>query len=157
MLVVVALSTFVLGVVVTLMHGLRQWDRRFRGHEVECDRLIALAEVLRTDIRRGTDVQAPAERQLVVASAGGARTRYDFGPQGCTRAVESTDAAGRRMELYAIGPAARLAVERDASGRRPLVMVTLDRVDPQDHGPRRAPLIVYGALGADLATTLASE
>jgi hypothetical protein len=58
--------------------------------------------------------------------------------------------------LFAVGEAARWQVERMASGRRPLVAVTLEQ--PADHGQTRAaPLLVYAALGADLAPESSSE
>ena len=157
MLVVVALSSLVLGTVIALIVELLNWDRRFRGRDVENDRLIELAEVLRADIRRATDVRADAEGQLIVVSPVGRQTRYELEPRGCSRIVETTDAADGQRELFAIGPALQWNVTRNMSGRRPLVMVTLDRTDPESRAPRRVPLLVYGTLGADLVATPASE
>jgi prepilin-type N-terminal cleavage/methylation domain-containing protein len=156
-LVVVALSSLVLGVVISLLVGLRQWDRRFLGRAVECDRLIELADALRADIRRATEFGVPSERQLTITTSTGAETRYELGPRGCTRTAETADAVGRRTELYAVGRAAAWHVERDATGRRPLVKVTLDRIGSETETPRRVPLLVYGALGADLFAEVPRE
>jgi hypothetical protein len=139
------------------MIGLRQWDRRFSGRAVECDRLVELAETLRADIRQAADVTAPAEGQLLVLQTDGTETRYELEPLGCTRKVESANAADRRTELFAIGAATAWDIERGTAGRRPLVRVTLERNDANSQAPRRAPLLVYGALGADVIVTGSSE
>ena len=157
MMVVIALSAMVLGVVVSMMTGLRRWDRRFRARAVECDRLIALGDVIRADILTASDVGTPVNGQLVITSPAGESTRYELGRRGCTRTVEASEAVNRRTELFAIGPATAWNVSRDAAGRRPLVMVTLDRTEVDPQAPRRVPLLVYGALGADHAAAPANE
>lgn len=148
-LVVVTLSTVVVGTAISLLIGMQQWDRRFRGRGVECERLLELAETLRADIRSAAAVTSPAAEELLIEFGDGSEARYSLDGRGCTRSVESVDAAGQRTELYAIGNTLKWNLDRDTSGRRPLIHVTVERSGETPRSPRRVPLLVYGALGAD--------
>jgi prepilin-type N-terminal cleavage/methylation domain-containing protein len=152
MLVVIALSSLVLGVVVSLMLELRQWDRLSRSKTTRNEQLLRLASTLRSDIRRGADVLLSVEGPLVVMTASGEQLRYELGPEGCRRTIVAGDAAAPRADLFAIGKASKWNVERRPAGRRPLLAVTIEqdakRSDPT--APRLLPFLVYASLGADV-------
>lgn len=151
MLVVIALSSLVMGVVVSLMIEFRQWDRLCRVKNTRNEQLLRLSSTLRSDIRRGNDVLLSVEGPLVVMTASGEQLRYELGPEGCRRTVVTRDDATPRDDLFAIGQASKWNVERQPTGRRPLVAVTIEnaekRRDPA--APRWLPFLVYATLGAD--------
>jgi prepilin-type N-terminal cleavage/methylation domain-containing protein len=158
MLVVIALSSLVLGVVVSLMIELRQWDRLCRTTSTRNEQLLRLASTLRSDIRRGSDVLLSVEGPLVVMTASGEQLRYELGPEGCRRTVLARDAAAPRDDLFAIGKASKWNVERRPEGRRPLLAITI-RVEPKRNDPTAPPLmpfLVYASLGADASTLAAA-
>jgi len=151
MLVVIALSSLVLGVVVSLMFELRQWDHLCRLKNTRNEQLLRLSTTLRSDIRRGNDVLLSVAGPLVVMTASGEQLRYELGPEGCRRTVVTSDDTSLRDDLFAIGRASKWNVERQPAGRRPLLAVTIEkdekRRDPAS--PRLLPFLVYASLGAD--------
>jgi prepilin-type N-terminal cleavage/methylation domain-containing protein len=151
MLVVIALSAMVMGVVVSLMLELRQWDRLCRVKNTRNEQLLRLSTTLRSDIRRGNDVLLSVAGPLVVMTASGEQFRYELGPEGCRRTVVTRDDPVPRDDLFAIGRASKWNVERRPAGRRPLLSVTIEngevRRDPA--APRLIPFLVYASLGAD--------
>ncbi len=150
-MVVVALTSIMLGVVISLFVGLLRWNHTLRDRSVRSEQLTHLAEAMRTDIRQASDVSLAAEDVLQIALRGEGQARYELLPEGCRRIVEVPGAAGSRLEMFLIGPAAGWTMER-GTGRRPLVMLTLDRsVADKVPAGGAPPLLVYGALGADLA------
>ena len=157
-MVVVAVSTVLLSLVVTLAISLKQADRRMRHHGVTSARLVVVAERLRSDIRRGTDVSPSAGNVLVVTGTGGEQQRYELGPEGCRRSVVKPGEVAPRGDLFAIGPAASWTIDEDAAGRHTLFIVTLNRPEPDDVNKRQRgmPLLVYAALGADLPVAAGS-
>jgi len=165
MLVVIALSSLLLGIVISLMLSLKQWDRLSRTNSVRNEQLLRLAGVLRSDIRGGSDVLVSVEGPLVVMTASGEQLKYELGPDGCRRTVVAPGESGPRIDLFAIGKAAKWIIERKETGRRPLIAVTLEQVVQEGTRdvPKLMPFLVYAALGADVveravtATTDASE
>jgi prepilin-type N-terminal cleavage/methylation domain-containing protein len=151
-LVAVAISSLLMGIVVSLMLGLKQWDRVSRTNSVRSEQLLRLAGVLRTDIRAGRDVLVSVEGPLVVMTASGEQLRYELGADGCRRTVVAPGDAAPRTDLFAIGQAANWIVERKATSRRPLVAVTLANAAAEGErgGPRLLPFLVCAAMGADL-------
>jgi hypothetical protein len=151
MLVVVALSSLLMGVVVSLMLGLKQWDRLSRTNSTRNEQLLLLASALRTDIRGGADVLVSVEGPLVVMTAAGEQLRYELISEGCRRTVIAPGTAEPRADLFSIGKAAKWNVERKDAGKCPLVAVTLEQdVHKNDPAARRLlPFLVYAALGAD--------
>jgi prepilin-type N-terminal cleavage/methylation domain-containing protein len=152
-LVAVAISSLLMGVVVSLMLGLKQWDRVSRATSVRNEQLLRLAGTLRTDIRGGSDVLLSVEGPLVVMTASGEQLRYELGADGCRRTVIAPGGAGPRTDLFAIGKASNWIVERKAPGRRPLVAVTLESPAAKDGTAERRllPFLVCAAVGADRA------
>ena len=93
MLVVIALSSLVLGLVISLMISLRDFDRLSSTKNTRNAQLLRLADTLRGDIRRGNDVSLSVEGPLVVMTASGEQLRYELGPDGCRRTVIKPGAA----------------------------------------------------------------
>jgi prepilin-type N-terminal cleavage/methylation domain-containing protein len=151
MLVVIALSSVLLGVVVSLMLGLKQWDRVSRTSSVRNEQLLRLAGVLRSDIRDGTDVLLSIDGPLVVMTASGEQLRYELLSDGCRRTVVAPGVAAPRTDLFAIGKATKWNLQRKPAGRRPLIAVTLEQdvAKNEPTAPRWMPFLVCAALGAD--------
>jgi hypothetical protein len=150
-LVVTALSTIVMGTVISLAVVMIQRDRAIRSFAVQRERQSELAEKIRTEIRLADDVSLPAETMLVVTAADGTQTRYELTRSGCRRTVTEPGEDKPGFDLFAVGPATSWTLEKGPPGRRPLLIVTLNRAAPNaDLDARPAPLIVYAALGADL-------
>jgi|SRR5688572_12739635 len=146
----VAVSSLLMGTVVSLAIALKRADRNVRLADIHSSRLIELAETLRLDIRQGTSVTLSGNYALVISSAAGGESRYELGPQGCERNLGIGDNKTRR-DLFAIGRAESWSIEEGAPGRHPLYIVTLNRPKlDEDAKPRQMPLVVYAALGADL-------
>ena len=103
MLVVVALSSLLMGVVVSLMLGLKQWDRLSRTNSTRNEQLLRLASTLRSDIRGGTDVLVSVEGPLVVMTASGEQLRYELGSEGCRRTVVAPGTADPRADFDCSG------------------------------------------------------
>ena len=151
-MVVITVSSVILAMAVALAVSLKQADRNLRLHGVQNARLIELAERLRSDIRQGSDVSQPVGGVLLVSTARGGQLRYELTADGCVRSESSSDAAKSRSDLFSIGSADSWTLEEGPPGRRRLLMVTLNRPQPEvaTKGLRRTPLMVYAALGADL-------
>ena len=151
-MVVTTVSSLLLGTIVSFAIALKRMDRNVRLADIESERLLELAETIRTDIRQGTDVSLPASNQLVITTAGGGERRYEVGREGCGRSVVLPGEEKPRSDLFRIGPAASWTIDEAAEGRHPLFIVTLNRPAPGEGTQRRRmPLVVCGALGADLA------
>jgi hypothetical protein len=156
-LVVTALSTIVMGTVISLAVVMLQRDRAIRSFAVQRERQSELAEKLRTEIRQAIDVSLPAETMLVVTAVNGAQTRYELTRAGCRQTVTGPGRDNPGIDLFAVGPATSWTLEKGPPGRRPLFIVTLNRAAPNaDPDARPAPLIVYAALGADLPDVVTS-
>jgi prepilin-type N-terminal cleavage/methylation domain-containing protein len=155
MLVVVALSSLLLGVVLSLMMGLKQWDRLSRTSSTRNEQLLRLSTALRSDIRGGADVLVSIEGPLVVMNASGEQLRYEFGPEGCHRTVIAPGSANppthHSADLFAIGAAAKWIVERKPAGKNPLVTIKIEPPSEkrESTAPRMLPFLVYAALGTD--------
>jgi prepilin-type N-terminal cleavage/methylation domain-containing protein len=156
MMVVISLSALLLGVATSLLFSLRDRDRHSREDNLHGEQMFRLAESLRADIRQGADVLLSIDGPLVVISPDGIQTRYELNRNGCQRSTVAPGDAGPRHDLFAIGRAQRWQVERLATGRRPLVAVTLEQATV-DGESRAAPLLVYAALGADATSTAAAD
>jgi hypothetical protein len=149
-LVVVALSSLVMGVVVSFAIALQQSDRNVRSFFVRIERLSELAEALRTDIRRAADASLASEKKLAITLASGGEIQYELGESGCQRVVTTDDKTPATREFFAVGACESWTLEHGTPGRRPLVMVTMRYAETDKEaksGP--APLLVYAALGAD--------
>lgn len=150
-MVAVALLTIVMGVVVSLLISLRQRDRRLRDSNKRAEQTLRLAEAMRSDIRRATDVSRPTRNILIIDFGGETQARYELAADGCRRSVEIEDQSVTSRDLYSIGPAVAWSLENGPPGRRPMIIVTLDNTDgAYDRQSPAVPLVVYAALGADL-------
>jgi hypothetical protein len=158
-MVVVAVSSVILGMTAALLVSLKRADRNLRLAGVQNARMIELAERLRSDIRRGADISQPAENVLLVSTAAGEQRRYEVGREGCRRSVVLPDAPDARSDLFAIGPGNSWRIEEGPPGQRRLLIVTLNRPRPDDAntGLRRTPLLVFAALGADVPIAAAAS
>jgi hypothetical protein len=157
----VAVSSLLMGTVVSLAIALKRADRNVRLANIHSARLIELAEMLRLDIRQGTGITLSENKALVISSAGGGESRYELGPQGCERSLGVPGDKKMGRDLFAIGPADSWSIDERAPGRHPLYIVTLNRPKlDEDAKPRQMPLVIYAALGADLpaeATVASAE
>ena len=144
-----------MGIVISLAIALQQSDRKLRWNGIHAERLTALAETLRTDIRAASDVSVSTEKTLVVASAGVGETRYELTAKGCRRIADASAEAGSRRDFFAIEGAESWIVERGTPGRRPLILVRMHYAEDEDGSGGPAPLLVYAALGADLQAVVA--
>jgi hypothetical protein len=152
----VALSSIVMGVLISLAIALKQRDRAIRSFAVESERRCELAELLRTDIRRAARVSLPDAMALVVTRPDGGETRYELTRAGCKRTVADSGGGKPRFDLFTVGSVTSWSLEPGPRGRRPLFAVTLNRASQKaDKDSRRVPLLVYAALGADLPSTAA--
>jgi hypothetical protein len=157
-MVVVTLTSIMMGVVISLMIGLQRWDQSFRDRAVQSEQLARLAESVRTDIRSGADVSLPGTHVLQITGQGRGAARYELEAEGCRRVVELPENQATRSEFFAVGRVTSWKLERGPIGRRPLIIVTLDRLSPDDDTARRLPpLLIYAALGADLPAALAPQ
>ena len=148
--VAVALSTIVLGLVISVAVALKQMDRRMHNRGVERQRQLELAELIRTDVRVAADVVVPSDESLVVRSAKGRQTRYEIASDGIRRTIHLPDGKAIGNDLFSIYFAEAWEMERDDSGRRPLVMVTLKRqLADTSRVAKPIPFVAYAALGAD--------
>jgi hypothetical protein len=156
-MVAVTLSSLVMGVLITLTIALKQRDRTIRSFAVESERRGELAELLRTDIRSATGVSLASATMLVVKRPGGGEVRYDLAASGCNRTVVEPNGSKVQFDSYVVGTATSWSLAPGPAGRRPLFVVTLNRSPgSKDTEARQIPLLVYGALGADLPAGVAA-
>ena len=146
-MVVVTLSSILLGVVISLAVSLQQWDRRFRDHGVRSDQTARLAEAIRADVRRATDVSLPAKEILSVAAHDQQEIRYELRPEGCRRTVQHAGGPPERSELFTIGPAESWQLERGTPGRHSAVVVSIERPIAVEAKSGSTPFYVYAAVG----------
>jgi hypothetical protein len=146
-MVTVAVSTILMGVVASLLFGLRKWDRSLREHSVQNEQLIRLAETIRADMREAVDVTMPSEDVLIVDAGDAGLSRYELSRQGCRRILATPGEANARIDLFAVGPAKSWGFERRV-GRLPMIELTMNRETLEGEN-RAAPLVVRAALGAD--------
>ena len=150
-MVVVAISSILLGVVVTMLIGVRQWDRKFRNHGVHSDQLARLSSSIRADARRAADVTLPSANTLVVTAADKSQTRYELAADGCRRIIKRTvDGPDEQANLYTIGPSQSWTLERGAPGRLPTTIVSLTSPSSDKSVTDVVLLYVCAAVGADL-------
>jgi hypothetical protein len=156
--VVVAVSSIVMGVLVSLAIALFQRDRAIRSFAVESDRRSEMAELLRTDIRRATDVKLLSDNVLLVTLYNGTEVRYELAETNCKRTVSMPEGSKPRFDSFAVGKAVSWSLEPGPPGRRPLFIVTLNRATrTADASARPNPLLlVYAALSADLPAAVAT-
>ena len=145
--VVVALASILCGVAMSLLIGLRDWDRNMRQQSIQNEQLMRLSEMMRTDIRLAAEVSLPSNDAIIIRDSNQKQIRYELTPEGCHRIVTLPDAKPL-ADLFAVGRATTWTLEPGAPGNRPLFAVTLHRPSP-DNEKRAAPLLVYAAVGAD--------
>jgi hypothetical protein len=151
-MVTVALSTIVMGVVTSLLVGLRTRDRDLRDHAIQREHSLRLIETLRSDIRAGSDVTSANERMLRIRSDGNTQVQYELVAEGCRRIETTSDGSTSSSDLFSIGPAASWAIDGRDNGRRPMLAITLQRASSEPAKPA-SPLVVYAIEGADSPPT----
>ncbi len=147
-LVVVALSTVVVGIVITVLTSLHRWDRRLGDGNARAAQVARLAEDIRADVRSATDVALAPDGELVLTSPNREPVRYTVVPQGCRRTA-GEPGGGSSVELYRVGPGEAWTLGDGPPGRRRMIVVTLARPAAADRPERTVPVVVYAALGAD--------
>lgn len=151
-MVVVALTSILCGVAMSLLIELRDWDRNMSRQSIQNEQLLRLSEVMRTDIRQAAEVSLSSEEAIVIRSPNEKQIRYELTPEGCRR-IETTSGDSKSLsDLFAVGRATSWTLEPGAPGNRPLFAVTLYRTSP-DNEKRTAPLLVHAAVGADAPPT----
>jgi hypothetical protein len=155
--VVVALSSVVMGVLISLTVALKQRDRTIHSFALESERQSELAELLRSDIRGAVDVSLLSDTVLVMTRPGGGGIRYEISPTNCQRVIADPRGAKPRFDSFAITGASNWSLEPGPVGRRPLLFVTLNRARPgNDKNAGRFPLLVTSVLGADVPIPVAA-
>jgi hypothetical protein len=155
-LVAVVLSSVVMGVVISFAVAMQRADRNARAFVVRGERLSELAFSVRSDLRHAADASLPSTRNLAIKLAGGREIHYELVDGGCRRVCGAGDQFAPEREFFAVGAAESWTLERAATGRRPLIMATMDFVrKDKDPGSQPAPLLVYAGLGADLPDAVA--
>jgi len=148
-MVVVALSSILLGVAMSLAVSLQQWDSRFRDHLVCSDQLAQLADSIRSDIRAAANVSLPTKDSLVISAIDQSEIRYELRPDRCERIVKRTPDSKENRSPFSIGSAAAWTIEDGTPGRRSTTIVSLMRLDAGEPAADSALIVVYAILGAD--------
>ena len=149
-MVVVVVSSLVMGVVISFAVALQRSDRNVRAYAVRGERLSELASALRSDLRQAADILRPTASTLQIKLAGGREIHYELIDGGCRR-VGGSEQLWPDREFFAVGNAESWTLERTALDRRPLIMVTMNSAKKDEENESQpAPLLVYAALGADL-------
>jgi prepilin-type N-terminal cleavage/methylation domain-containing protein len=151
MLVVIALSSLVFGIVISLMLSLQKFDRQSAVNSTYSEQLLRLADTLRSDIRAASDVNVSDEGALVIVTSSGEGFRYELGADDCRRTAIAPGATESQADVFAIGEPAEWRFEKLASGRVPLVSVKLERRSRKSNpeAPLLLPFLVQAAVGAD--------
>ena len=148
--VAVSLSSIVLGLVVSLAIALQQMDRRMQHRGIEREQQLRLVESIRIDIRRAADVASPGDDMLVVRLANKGRSEYVIRNGEINRTVISDGGDVIRKESFGIRAAESWSTERDDSGGRPLITISLKRGAIKKAHQTGMPFMVVAVLGADL-------
>ena len=151
--VAVALSSLVLGLLVSMLVVLTQMDRRMQYRAIERQRQLELAERLRTDLRLATDVTLRNDKTLIVHRPDERQARYDIVSAGIRRTTHSSDGKASESDIFAIQLAEAWQIERNQAGRHPLIMVTWRRSAAKKPQSRPIPFLVFAALGVDVRET----
>jgi hypothetical protein len=149
-MLVVALTSILLGIVINFAFGLRHFDYKMRDNAVQSEQLAELAERIRGDARRATDVSLTRKEILVVSRPNNTRVRYELRPEGCQRIADNSADKHPRNELFAIGPSASWRIENSAPGRRRGIVVSLLGSQPDQSETAPTLLLLYATLGAEL-------
>lgn len=124
-MVAVAVTSVLLGVVVTLFAGLQQWDRRFRDMNLHRDQRAQLLEIIRTDIRNAKDVAVSNPQVLEVSYSNSGMIRYELTPNGCLRTKFTDGKTPSSRGLFSIGGNRVWRLDRDTTGVQPLIVVAI--------------------------------
>jgi len=151
-MVVVTVMSLIVGVALSLLVSLRNWDRTARDRNARNDQLIRLAEMLRTDIREAREVSMPSERTLLIEQPDNQRIEYELGDSGsCRRTKRQGESAEPIVDSFTVGPASAWALDRNDAGAQPSLAILIARPSQTERLP--APLLVRATLAADLAPT----
>jgi hypothetical protein len=154
-LVAVVLSSLVMGIVISFVVALQRSDRGARAFALRGERASELALALRSDLRQAAEASLSSAKTLAIKFAGGRAILYELADGGCQRVGGAPDQLSER-EFFAVGDAESWTLERDVTGRRPLIMVTMNFAKKdKERESQPAPLLVYAALGADLPEVVA--
>jgi prepilin-type N-terminal cleavage/methylation domain-containing protein len=148
-LAVVALTSILLSVVISLLIGLQRYDAKLRDGDVRADRIAGLAEAIRTDIRMANSVLLPTNQSLLITTSAGRQIQFDLTEEGCRRMVNDRGGAMPTTDLYRIGPSESWTLATGPPGRRTLYVVELLAKHSTKDEPARVKLLVQAALGAD--------
>lgn len=150
LLVVTTLVSILMAVVGTLAVHLRQWDRHVRDHSRQSSQLTDLAEAIRADIRRATNVTRPEKKIIAITGTDSRVVRYDLLPDGCRRTIKSPGEKSPGTETFAIGSVDSWKLEPAMPGRRPAYTISLERSDLDKTTSQPVPFLVYAAIGSDM-------
>jgi hypothetical protein len=157
-LVVVVLSSLVMGVVISFTVALQRSDRTMRSFAVRIERLSELAAALRSDLRQADDASLQSPKKLAIKLGNGREIQYELADRGCQRVVTVEGDSPAAREFFAVGSAEQWQLEHEAGGRRPLAVITLQFAErDNERESRYAPLLVRGVLGADLPDVVALQ
>jgi Prokaryotic N-terminal methylation motif len=147
----VALTALLIGVATSLLVGLKKWDYHFRDHSTQSDQLQRLSEMIRVDLRQATDVLQPSKKILAITGGNGDQIRYEITPDGCQRIENVPLSTPEKSDLFRIEPNSLWQINKDSSGRRPAIVVTLERSSQDDLHSTITRMLIRANLGADLA------
>jgi prepilin-type N-terminal cleavage/methylation domain-containing protein len=149
-MVSVAVTSVLAGIAISLLVGLRDWDRNMRRHSLHNEQMLRLAEQLRADIRQAVEVTLPSTEAIAIRSANEKLTRYELSPEGCRRVVTTPGQPASSTDVFAVGRTTSWGLAPGAPGRRSLFAVTLHRGIPNNN-TQTPVLVVHAAAGADTA------
>ena len=147
--VAVAVSAILLGIAVTLLVRLQQWNGRFRDDATSTQQVSLLAELIRRDVRSATQVALETPQVLVVDMHDQRIGRYELTPSGCLRIVKDPSGKGEQRELFRVGPELIWNLG-SGMGVRTHVTVVLERPRDEPASETRVLLFASANRGADL-------
>jgi type II secretory pathway component PulJ len=104
-LVVVVLSSLVMGVVISFAVALMRSDRNVKAFAVRNERLSDLAAALRSDLRQAAEASLPSAKTLAIELSGGREIQYVLIDGGCRRVLAVAGPTPPQRELLAVGGA----------------------------------------------------
>lgn len=152
-LTVMTVATFLFGITVSMLHTLLQRDHDIRAWSASDGEVARLVDVLRDDVRRGTEVSSPSGDLVVVALPDKRRIEYRLDERFCRRNSVGSDETEQSSQLFSIGLPGAWHVERADSDHGPLITVRLNRLPKRDIDPVPPAVAVCAALGADRWTS----
>ncbi len=148
LMVVAALTTILFGVAMSLLIGLRDWDRKMRDQSRQNEQALQLCESLRSDVRQAIELPTLSPQKLVVRLPDDRCIHYELARGGCQRTIATSVNNTLQSNFFAVSGLASWNLSPNQPGRLPAFVITIDRAEKNDHRIA-TPLIVHATVGAD--------